>query len=91
MRRGGGSASNSRNKRTTERGIKLVRLLFQRTSRRNFAKYCILTVVGFVYRFKAIFDMDSYVLRSCLLDSHGSCQNRSYQGAILCVYELDRS
>ena len=44
----GGSASNSKNKRTTERGIKLVCLIFQRTSRRNFAKYCILTVVSCV-------------------------------------------
>ena len=66
----GGSASNSRNKRTTERGIKLVHLLFQRTSRRKSAKYCILTVVSFVDAFKAIFDMDSFVCRSCLLDSH---------------------
>ena len=70
VRRGGGSASNSKNKRTTERGIKLVRLLFQRTSRRKYAKYCTLTVVRVVPRFKAIFDMDSYVFRSCLLDSH---------------------
>ena len=54
VRRGGGSASNSKNKRTTERGIKLVRLLFQRTSRRNFAKYCTLTVVRSVPRFKVI-------------------------------------
>ena len=88
VRRGGGSAPNSKNKRTIERGIKLVRLLFQRTSRRKSGKYCLLTVVSLLTQFKVIWGRDSYVFRSCLLDSHARVSKSIPPLCILSAYDI---